>query len=34
MLAPFRFERLHLPWEAAFLAAKAYKRYRVFDKAL
>jgi predicted nucleic acid-binding protein len=28
VLAPFRFERLHLPWEAAFLAAKAFKRYR------
>jgi hypothetical protein len=28
VLAPFRFERLHLPWEAAFLAAKAFKHYR------
>lgn len=28
VLAPFRFERLHLPWEAAFVAAKAFKRYR------
>ena len=28
VLTPFRFERLHLPWEAAFLAAKAFKRYR------
>lgn len=28
VLHPFRFERLHLPWEAAFLAAKAFKRYR------
>ena len=28
VLAPFRFERLHLPWEAAFLAGKAFKRYR------
>jgi len=28
VLTPFRFERLHLPWEAAFLAGKAFKRYR------
>ena len=28
VLTPFRFERLHLPWEAAFVAAKAFKRYR------
>ena len=28
VLAPFRFERLHLPWEAAFVAAKAFRRYR------
>ena len=28
VLAPFRFERLHLPWEAAFVAGKAFKRYR------
>lgn len=28
VLAPFKFERLHLPWEAAFVAAKAFKRYR------
>ena len=28
LLAPFRFERLHLPWEAAFVAGKAFKRYR------
>jgi hypothetical protein len=28
ILAPFRFERLHLPWEAAFLAARAFRRYR------
>ncbi len=28
VLSPFRFERLHLPWEAAFVAAKAFKRYR------
>jgi predicted nucleic acid-binding protein len=28
VLAPFRFQRLHLPWEAAFVAAKAFKRYR------
>ena len=27
ILVPFRFERLHLPWEAAFLAAKAFRRY-------
>ncbi len=27
-LSLFRFERLHLPWEAAFVAAKAFKRYR------
>ena len=29
VLAPFRFERLHLPWEAAFLAGKAFRRYRL-----
>jgi len=28
LLAPFRFDRLHLPWEAAFIAGKAFKRYR------
>ena len=28
VLTPFRFERLHLPWEAAFVAGKAFKRYR------
>ena len=28
LLAPFKFERLHLPWEAAFVAGKAFKRYR------
>ena len=28
VLAPFRFARLHLPWEAAFVAGKAFKRYR------
>lgn len=28
LLAPFRFQRLHLPWEAAFLAGKVFKRYR------
>ena len=28
LLAPFRFDRLHLPWEAAFVAGKAFRRYR------
>lgn len=28
VLAPFRFDRLHLPWEAAFVAGKAFRRYR------
>ena len=28
LLAPFRFARLHIPWEAAFVAGKAFKRYR------
>ncbi len=27
-LSEFRFERLSLPWDAAFLAGKAYLRYR------
>ena len=29
VLSAFRFERLHLPWEAAFVAGKAFKRYRM-----
>lgn len=28
-LSGYRFERLALPWDAAFVAGKAYKRYRV-----
>ena len=28
LLAPFKFDRLHLPWEAAFVAGKAFRRYR------
>ncbi len=28
LLADFRFERLALPWEAAFLAGKAFRLYR------
>lgn len=28
VLSAFRFERLQLPWEAAFVAGKAFKRYR------
>ena len=28
VLAAFRFERLQLPWEAAFVAGKAFRRYR------
>lgn len=27
-LSGFKFERLQLPWEAAFVAGKAYRRYR------
>lgn len=29
VLSAFRFERLQLPWEAAFVAGKAFKRYRL-----
>lgn len=28
VLSAFRFERLQLPWEAAFVAGKAFRRYR------
>jgi predicted nucleic acid-binding protein len=28
MLSPVHFRRLHLPWEAAFLAGKCFLKYR------